>query len=111
IAGVHPRPPEAVTVIAESTVGVEGDDGPTLVRAVSRWQIVGLAVNDVIGSGVFLLPAAAALLLGGASVFAVILAGCAVGLLVLCFAEAAGYFDQPGGAYLYTREAFGDFIG
>lgn len=88
-----------------------GGQGPTLVRAVSRWQIVGLAVNDVIGSGIFLLPAAAAALLGGASVVAVILAGCAVGLLVLCFAEASGYFDQPGGAYLYTREAFGDFIG
>ncbi len=88
-----------------------GDGGPGLIRAVSRWQIVGLAVNDVIGSGVFLLPAAAAALLGGASIFAVVLAGCAVGLLVLCFAEAAGYFDEPGGAYLYTREAFGDFVG
>jgi APA family basic amino acid/polyamine antiporter len=41
----------------------------------------------------------------------VALAGCAVALLVLCFAEAATYFDQPGGAYLYTRAAFGDFVG
>lgn len=84
---------------------------PGLVRAVSRWQIVGLAINDVIGSGVYLLPAAAAALLGGASVLAVLLAGCAVALLVLCFAEASSYFDEPGGAYLYTREAFGSFIG
>lgn len=84
---------------------------PTLVRAVSRWEIVGLAVNDVIGSGVYLLPAAAAVLLGVASVWAVVLAGLAVALLVLCFAEAASYFDEPGGGYLYTREAFGGFIG
>ncbi|MGH7458412.1 MAG: APC family permease [Longimicrobiaceae bacterium] len=84
---------------------------PTLVRAVSRWEIVGLALNDVIGSGVYLLPAAAALLLGPASVWAVVLAGCAVALLVLCFAEAASYFDEPGGGYLYTREAFGAFVG
>ncbi|MGB7786623.1 MAG: APC family permease [Salinimicrobium sp.] len=84
---------------------------PNLVRTVSRWQIVGLSINDVIGSGVFLLPAAAAVLLGGASIWAVFLAGCAVAILVLCFAEASSYFDEPGGAYLYTREAFGEFIG
>lgn len=96
---------------APPVLGSADGNGPGLVRAVSRWQIVGLAVNDVIGSGVFLLPAAAAALLGGASFVAVIVAGCAVALLVLCFAEAASYFDEPGGAYLYTREAFGEFVG
>jgi len=84
---------------------------PTLVRAVSRWQLVGLSINDVVGSGVYLLPAAAAALLGPTSVWAVVLAGAAVAVLVLCFAEAASHFDEPGGAYLYTREAFGRFVG
>jgi amino acid transporter len=70
-----------------------------------------LAVNDVIGSGVYLLPAAAAFLLGPASLWAVLLTGGAVALLVLCFAEAASYFDEPGGGYIYTREAFGAFVG
>jgi basic amino acid/polyamine antiporter, APA family len=60
---------------------------------------------------VYLLPAAAAAVLGPTSVWAVVLAAVAVGLLVLCFAEAASYFDEPGGGYLYTREAFGSFIG
>lgn len=77
----------------------------------SRAQLVGLAINDVVGSGIYLLPAAAAALLGGASVWAIVLAGIAASLLVLCFAEASSYFDQPGGAYLYTREAFGRFVG
>jgi len=84
---------------------------PTFRRAVSRWEIVAFSVNDVIGSGVYLLPAAAAAVLGGASVGAVVLAGFAVLLLVLCFAEAASYFDRPGGAYLYTRAAFGELVG
>jgi APA family basic amino acid/polyamine antiporter len=84
---------------------------PVLLRAVSRWQVVGLAINDVVGSGIYLLPAAVAALLGAASVWAAVLAGLAVALLVLCFAEASSHFDQPGGAYLYTREAFGHFIG
>lgn len=84
---------------------------PKFVRAVTRWQIVGLSINDVIGSGVYLLPAAAALLLGSASIWAVFLAGFSVAILVLCFAEASSYFDEQGGAYLYTREAFGEFTG
>lgn len=84
---------------------------PSLVRAVSRWQIVGLSINDVIGSGIYLLPAATAALLGPMSLWAVLLAGLAVGLLVLCYAQAASYFDEPGGSYLYAREAFGRFAG
>ncbi|WP_066093313.1 APC family permease [Xanthomonas massiliensis] len=84
---------------------------PHLERAVSRWQIVGLSINDVIGSGIYLLPAAAAVLLGPMSLWAVLLAGLAVALLVLCYAQAASYFDEPGGSYLYAREAFGRFAG
>jgi amino acid transporter len=80
-------------------------------RAITRWEIVGLSLNDVIGSGVYLLPAAAAALLGPASVWAVLLAGFAVMMLVLCFAEAGSHFDEPGSAYVYTREAFGDLVG
>lgn len=79
---------------------------------VSRWEIVALSINDVIGSGVYLiLPVAAASLLGPASVWAILLAGFAVLLLVLCFAEASSLFDKAGGAVVYTRAAFGDFVG
>jgi amino acid transporter len=90
---------------------VPSSGAPTLRRAVSRWEIVAFSVNDVVGSGVYLLPAAAALVLGWASIGAVGIAGFAVFLLVLCFAEAGSYFDRPGGAYVYTRDAFGDFVG
>lgn len=84
---------------------------PQLRRAVSRGQILGLAINDVVGSGIYLLPATAAAFLGPMSVWAVLLAGLTVLLLILCFAEASSRFDQAGGAYLYAREAFGDFVG
>ena len=84
---------------------------PGLRRTVGRWQLLGLSINDVVGSGIYLLPAAAAALLGPASVWAVLLAGVAVALLVLCYAEAASHFDRPGGGYLYAREAFGPFVG
>lgn len=84
---------------------------PAMRRAVGRWQLFALSVNDVIGSGIYLLPAAAAALLGPASLWAILLAGVAVSLLVLCYAQAASYFDQPGGGYLYAREAFGPLVG
>src|ERR1700751_3499255 len=83
-----------------------------LLRAVSRWEIVALSVNDVIGRGVYLiLPVAAAQLLGPARVWAILAAGRAGLLLVLCFAEARSDLHQPGGAIVYTRAAFGDFVG
>ncbi len=86
--------------------------GRGLLRVVTRWEIVALSVNDVVGSGVYLiLPVAAAALLGPASVWAILAAGGAVLLLVLCFAEAASLFEGAGGAYIYTRAAFGDLAG
>lgn len=89
----------------------ETGGGAGFERVVGRWQILGLSINDVVGSGIYLLPAATALLLGPASLWAVMVAGLAVCLLVLTYAQAASYFDQPGGSYLYAREAFGPFIG
>jgi amino acid transporter len=90
---------------------IVGVEGTALKRAVSRWQVLGLAVNDVVGSGVYLLPAAATLLLGPWSLGAVALAAVAVLLIVLCFAEAGSRFDEPGGGYLYARVAFGGLVG
>lgn len=49
--------------------------------------------------------------MGPASLWAVPVAGVAVLLLSLCFAEAGSRFDEPGGGYVYTRAAFGEFVG
>jgi amino acid transporter len=70
-----------------------------------------MCINAVIGSGVFLLPYESYKLLGPFSLWAPVLFAIPVFILVLCFAEAASHFEQPGGAYLYARTAFGDFIG
>ena len=84
---------------------------PGLLRAVGRWQVLGLSINSVVGSGVYLLPATAFALLGPFSVWGVLAAGVTVSLLVLCYARAASYFEQQGGSALYAREAFGPFAG
>ena len=82
-----------------------------LLRAVGRWQIVGLSINSVVGSGVYLLPATAFALLGPFSVWGVLAAGLTVSLLVLSYAQAASHFEQQGGSALYAQEAFGPFAG
>src|SRR6266487_36017 len=82
-----------------------------LFRAVGFWGLVAMCINAVVGSGVFLLPSESYKLLGAFSLWAPLIFALPVFVLVLCFAEAASHFSEPGGAYLYARTAFGDFIG
>jgi APA family basic amino acid/polyamine antiporter len=87
------------------------DNTNKLVRTVGFWGLVAMCINAVVGSGVFLLPYESYTLLGAFSLWAPLLFAIPVFILVLNFAEAASHFEQPGGAYLYARSAFGDFIG
>ncbi len=80
-------------------------------RAIGRWSLAALVVNSVIGSGIFGLPSEVARLIGGASAWAVLLAGAAAGVIMACFAEVASQFTQAGGPYLYVRAAFGRLVG
>src|SRR6266403_846054 len=82
-----------------------------LVRAIGRWSLAALAVNSIIGSGVFGLPATVAGLLGKRSIMAVLIAGAAMGVIMACFAEVASQFSEAGGPYLYARAAFGRLTG
>ncbi|HEX8169431.1 MAG TPA: APC family permease [Thermoanaerobaculia bacterium] len=82
-----------------------------LVRTVGFWGLVAMCINAVVGSGVFLLPYESYKLLGPFSLWAPLLFAVPVFILVLCFAEASSHFTEPGGAYLYARTAFGDFVG
>ena len=81
---------------------------PALRRVLGRWDLTAIGVNQVVGSGIFVLPATIALLVGTASSPLVWIAGGVINaLIVLCFAEAGTRFRAAGGSYLYAREAFG----
>lgn len=86
-------------------------DRPRLLRAVGLFSLTAMAVNGMVGSGIFVLPAQVAGILGPASLLAYVIAGLATGLIVLCFAEVGSLFDRSGGPYLYAREAFGEWVG
>ena len=80
-------------------------------RAIGRWGLTAVVINCVIGSGVFGLPAPLAGLTGAWSPLAVLIAGACLFPIVVCFAEVGSRFDEAGGPYLYTREAFGPATG
>jgi amino acid transporter len=82
-----------------------------LVRAIGRWDLTALVVNGVVGSSIFGLPAVLAALTGAWSPLAALLGGLGILAIVLCHAEVASRFRDPGGTYLYAREAFGPAVG
>jgi amino acid transporter len=82
-----------------------------LVRRLGVWGIWLLAVNGMVGAGIFGVPAGAAALLGVWSPLLFVGCGILLGAVILCFAELAGHFRDTGGPIVYTREAFGPLAG
>ena len=84
---------------------------PELVRSLGRWSLAALVLNGIIGSSVFILPGPLADRLGWMSLTAWTVAAACCGAMILCFAEVSSRFTGAGGAYLFTRVAFGRFVG
>jgi amino acid transporter len=80
------------------------DEG--LVRGIRRWDLVAIAINGIIGAGIFGLPSKVFSLIGPYSIIAFVACALVVALMILCFAEVGSRFDDTGGPYLYAREAF-----
>ena len=88
-----------------------GAEPPRLVRAIGRWDLTAGVVNGTIGSSIFGMPAVLAALTGAWSPLAALLAGLGILAITLCHAETASRFREPGGTYLYAREAYGRHVG
>ncbi len=82
-----------------------------LVRGISRWDLLAITINLIIGAGIFGLPGAVTKAIGGYSLIAFAVCALIVALIVLCFAEVSSRFTATGGMYLYAREAFGAAVG
>ena len=78
-----------------------------LVRGIRKWDLVAIAINAIIGAGIFGLPSKVYSLIGSYSLIAFIVCALVVMLIILCFAEVGSRFNETGGPYLYAREAFG----
>jgi basic amino acid/polyamine antiporter, APA family len=83
----------------------------TLRRALGRWDLTAIGVNQVIGGAIFLWPAQVAAQIGAWSPVGFVLIAILSLSVALCFAELSSRFDATGGPYLFTRAAFGEFVG
>lgn len=83
----------------------------SLVRVLGTWGLAAGIVNLTVGGGIFRLPASAAGALGPAAPIAYVVCAAAMGLIVLCFAEAGSRVSLTGGLYAYVEVAFGPLIG
>jgi len=79
-------------------------------RTLGFWTAVSLVMGNMIGSGVFLLPASLAAF-GGLSLIGWLVSATGSMLLALVFARLARLDPAAGGPYAYTRRAFGDLAG
>jgi APA family basic amino acid/polyamine antiporter len=92
------------------TVDSGGDAATPPSRPLGLWMATALVVGSMIGSGVFMLPAALAPY-GGASLVGWGITLCGALLLAATFARLAVRWPCTGGPYAYTRRAFGDAAG
>jgi amino acid transporter len=70
-----------------------------------------VALNCVVGAGVFAMPQALVEGAGAASPYLILVFGALMIFVGLVFAELAGHFDQAGGMVVYANAAFGAFAG
>lgn len=82
-----------------------------LVRGIGRWDLIAIVINTVIGAGIFGLPSKVAKLVGSYSLLAFVGCSIIIAFVVLCFAEVSSRFRKTGGAYVYTKEAYGSVVG
>ncbi|WP_282708502.1 APC family permease [Ligilactobacillus sp. Marseille-Q7487] len=75
------------------------------------WSIVLLAVNAIIGSGIFLSPGSVVTLAGTKTAWVYLTAALFAAVLAITFAAAAKYVTKSGAAYAYAKAAFGENVG
>ena len=83
---------------------------PERKRALGLGSSTALVVGNMIGSGIFLLPASLAAY-GGISIVGWLFTAAGAMFLAMLFAKLASMVPKVGGPYAYTRIGFGDFAG
>src|SRR5512133_2845292 len=84
---------------------------PRLKRSIGFWMATALVIGNMVGSGIFTLPAALSGEAGPASIVALASTGLGAMLLALVFANLGRAHPRTGGPYYFARRAFGDFVG
>jgi amino acid transporter len=83
----------------------------TLSRDIGQLGFAAIALNGVIGAGIFALPAVAAARAGNFSPWLFLICAILIMTVVLSFARAASFCRDTGGPIQYAGIAFGPFAG
>ena len=70
-----------------------------------------LAINSIIGSGIFLTPGNVVQQAGSKALIVYFIAAIFASILAISFAAAAKYVTKSGAAYAYSKAAFGNNVG
>ena len=84
---------------------------PSLNRVIGVGALAFSSFNNIVGSGIFGLPALVAALLGPAAILSYLVCAVLIGLVGLCFAEVGSRVASAGGLYAYARVPFGPVVG
>ena len=87
------------------------DSQEKLVRVIGTFGLAAGIINITIGGGIFRLPANVASTMGPSAPIAYIVCALAMGLIVLCIADAGSRVSLTGGPYAYVGTAFGPYFG
>lgn len=79
-------------------------------QKIGFWPLTSLVTGNLLGSGVFLLPATLAAF-GSISLMAWVVTACGAIMLALIFAELSHKIPQNGGPYAFVAKAFGPTLG
>lgn len=82
-----------------------------LLRVMGTAGLAAGIVNVTVGGGIFRLPASVATSLGAAAPLAYLVCAVAVGLIVVCIADAGKRVALTGGPYAYIGVALGPYAG
>ncbi|GAA3232029.1 amino acid permease [Actinocorallia longicatena] len=85
-----------------------GDTGPS--GKLGLGAAVALVIGNIVGTGIFLLPASLAAI-GTVSILVLVLVAIGAIALAIVFGKLGGRVPAGGGPYAYAREAFGEFAG
>ena len=94
-----------------STLIMKNKNKVSLNRDIGQLGFAAIALNGVIGAGIFALPAVAAAKSGNFSPWLFLICAILIMTVVLSFARAASFFRDTGGPIQYAGLAFGPFAG
>ena len=95
----------------EQTLAETGEEGRSLKRTLTTWDLAIMAVAVAVGAGIFSVGAqAAAFHAGPAVIISFVIAGIVCAAAVMCYAEFASMIPVSGSAYTFTYNTMGELV-